>query len=452
MELDAPSSFDPYHKWLGIPPAEQPPHHYRLLGIAAFESDREVIAAAADRQMAHVKSFSTGKYAAASQTLLNELSKARVALLNVALKAAYDQRLQAPRQQGANARPKSGAAERRDVTEELALSADALPMASVRATSGGGASRQFQRRRQNESGLQWLLVAGGVALIAVLMFYAATNRPAAPSVATVVAKPTPPNEPRMRAPERFQPPPRSAPQQQNPALVPVPNDGIEPPAEIKPRAIEKPPAAAPHRAPESISQAVHEVDLDLSDRVQRLTLPAKDDAEYHVLGLRDCKFPCTVEPSAGKLSPERKVTVTVNGPRVAVWTLSMRPRSADQTLIEAEGVIVTDDKERLPLTLTNIGRVCRQLMRQHHQAATLLESGQMEQARLQSWLDGPGTKPLAEVGPARARVRALTQSIPEQAQIVQSLAADLRVAEDVQAFAEHLDEKCMLEIAEERRE
>ena len=25
--------FDPYRKWLGIPPQEQPPNHYRLLGI-----------------------------------------------------------------------------------------------------------------------------------------------------------------------------------------------------------------------------------------------------------------------------------------------------------------------------------------------------------------------------------------------------------------------------------
>ena len=36
-------AFDPYHRWLGIPPDEQPPHHYRLLGINAFETDPEVI-------------------------------------------------------------------------------------------------------------------------------------------------------------------------------------------------------------------------------------------------------------------------------------------------------------------------------------------------------------------------------------------------------------------------
>jgi hypothetical protein len=45
-------SFDPYHKWLGIPSREQPPNHYRLLGISLFESDPDVIDAAANRQMA----------------------------------------------------------------------------------------------------------------------------------------------------------------------------------------------------------------------------------------------------------------------------------------------------------------------------------------------------------------------------------------------------------------
>jgi hypothetical protein len=36
-------SFDPYHVWLGIPPEEQPPHHYRLLGIRLFEDNPSVI-------------------------------------------------------------------------------------------------------------------------------------------------------------------------------------------------------------------------------------------------------------------------------------------------------------------------------------------------------------------------------------------------------------------------
>ncbi len=55
-------SFDAYRKWLGIPREEQPPNHYRLLGIGLFESDVDVISNAADRQMAHVRSFQTGRH------------------------------------------------------------------------------------------------------------------------------------------------------------------------------------------------------------------------------------------------------------------------------------------------------------------------------------------------------------------------------------------------------
>ncbi|MBS0204798.1 MAG: LamG domain-containing protein [Planctomycetes bacterium] len=87
--------FDPYHKWLGIPSAEQPPNHYRLLGITLFEADPEVIEAAADRQMKYVSQCATGNYLALSQKLLNELSTARVCLLVPARKQAYDADLKA---------------------------------------------------------------------------------------------------------------------------------------------------------------------------------------------------------------------------------------------------------------------------------------------------------------------------------------------------------------------
>ena len=87
-------AFDPYHKWLGISPEEQPANHYRLLAIREFESDPEVIESAADRQMAHVRSFQTGPHSAHSQRLLNELSAARLCLLTPAKKAAYDKQLQ----------------------------------------------------------------------------------------------------------------------------------------------------------------------------------------------------------------------------------------------------------------------------------------------------------------------------------------------------------------------
>ena len=82
--------FDPYYVWLGIPPNEQPAHHYRLLGIAPMEPRDDVIRIAAQRQIAHVKTFAIGEHAELSQKLLNELSRARLTLLDPAKKAAYD--------------------------------------------------------------------------------------------------------------------------------------------------------------------------------------------------------------------------------------------------------------------------------------------------------------------------------------------------------------------------
>ncbi|MCI0357899.1 MAG: hypothetical protein L0211_05345, partial [Planctomycetaceae bacterium] len=87
------SSFDPYHKWLGIPPEEQPPHHYRLLGIKPFETDPDVVESAADQRMRHLRSLAAGKNGALSQKLLNEISAAKVCLLNAAQRAEYDAQL-----------------------------------------------------------------------------------------------------------------------------------------------------------------------------------------------------------------------------------------------------------------------------------------------------------------------------------------------------------------------
>lgn len=91
MSHDA--GFDPYRKWLGIPPEEQPPNYYRLLGIPPFESDPDVIVNAADRQMGHVRRFQAGRYAEICQRILNELAAARVCLLDPVRKRAYDQKL-----------------------------------------------------------------------------------------------------------------------------------------------------------------------------------------------------------------------------------------------------------------------------------------------------------------------------------------------------------------------
>jgi hypothetical protein len=85
--------FDPYRVWLGIPKSEQPPNHYRLLGIVQFEDDPQVILEGADRQVSHLKTKQTGQRVALSQKLLQQVAAAAGCLLDADAKAKYDAEL-----------------------------------------------------------------------------------------------------------------------------------------------------------------------------------------------------------------------------------------------------------------------------------------------------------------------------------------------------------------------
>lgn len=85
--------FDPYRKWLGIQPKDQPPNHYRLLGVDLFEDDLDVIEGAADRLMNFVRQYQSGEHAGDAARILNELAAARLCLLKPTTKATYDKKL-----------------------------------------------------------------------------------------------------------------------------------------------------------------------------------------------------------------------------------------------------------------------------------------------------------------------------------------------------------------------
>ena len=55
------STFDPYQVWLGIPAAEQPVNHYRLLGVSQFEPDYNVIRDAAARLLPYFEGLRTSE-------------------------------------------------------------------------------------------------------------------------------------------------------------------------------------------------------------------------------------------------------------------------------------------------------------------------------------------------------------------------------------------------------
>jgi hypothetical protein len=145
-----PEHFDAYFEWLAIPSEEQPPNHYRLLGVPLFVDNPSVIEHAADRQMGHLRTFQTGKHSALSQRLLNEVAAAKICLLNPQKKAAYDVQLRAklqPAQEDASS-PERFARELADVV-------------------GAAAPRPPAARTANRGPSLWL--TGGVAAALLLV-------------------------------------------------------------------------------------------------------------------------------------------------------------------------------------------------------------------------------------------------------------------------------------------
>ena len=170
-------SFDPYHKWLGIPPEEQPPHHYRLLAIKPLEEDPDVIVAAADARMAFLRTLQTGKRSIFSERLLGEVARARATLLDPEKKEAYDRELQNVMQRAAaEVLPSIDMLEGNIAEEELATTQDSPASANLPSdmsvavvkTSSTRVSRHRGRKKVPKEA-RLLAVGAAVGLLAVFV-------------------------------------------------------------------------------------------------------------------------------------------------------------------------------------------------------------------------------------------------------------------------------------------
>ena len=165
------TGFDPYYKWLGIAPKDQPPHYYRLLAIDVFESDADVIAGAADRQMAYVRQCAGGEHADASQQLLSELAQARLCLLNAEKKQRYDTKLRA--------RLAPGHSNDRGPNDSGAMGTPAAGQSQVQP--------HWLRRLPGGVRRSWIAASAAVIVAALLLAWA-SSRPAIVSKPAVAAK------------------------------------------------------------------------------------------------------------------------------------------------------------------------------------------------------------------------------------------------------------------------
>ncbi len=89
--------FDPYQSWLSIPPEQQPPDYYCLLGINRYEPSLKIIERAVNQRVELLQNLSNGPNVKHAQRVLNEIAKARVCLTDPVKKSAYDRQLQNPK-------------------------------------------------------------------------------------------------------------------------------------------------------------------------------------------------------------------------------------------------------------------------------------------------------------------------------------------------------------------
>lgn len=86
-------AFDPYDEWFRIPPHEQPPDLYRLLGLSRFEHRLKTIEDGYHDRMERLHQKQTGPRAAHAERLKQEVTKALGVLRDDATRAAYDRGL-----------------------------------------------------------------------------------------------------------------------------------------------------------------------------------------------------------------------------------------------------------------------------------------------------------------------------------------------------------------------
>lgn len=262
------ADFDPYHKWLGIPPKDQPPNHYRLLAIELFESDADVIESAADQRMAHVRTFQTGQNSAVSQRILNELSAAKLSLLTPQKKADYDRHLREKMKAADSGVHATGpGAGRDDVAQARAVPVAplaapvprAVPMPQATAmpvveampvvhatpiiTSDAGSSSVHRRRAHRKPLWQQpaVLALGTIcmALAAVGGYYLTFGQLPSAVVATTTTNPA--TERASSQPDIIDPPPRDSVPSVRPDPPPVTSPNLQPePSSTSPSPVEQP--------------------------------------------------------------------------------------------------------------------------------------------------------------------------------------------------------------------
>lgn len=223
--------FDPYKKWLGIQPKDQPPNHYRLLSLDNFESDLDVIEGAADRQMGFIRQYQSGEHAVFAAKILNEIATARLCLLKPTSKAEYDAKLK--KQLAAS-----------ETTEEKFVPFDNDPEVAA-MMKAPKLERKRKRKKSKSPPAAW--IAGGVLGVLVLVLVMSSGNKA--SVKNSDPSPEPVVESAASPVPTQSPSPSKAPQiliAETPQIAPVrPQQPADPDVKTESTSSDQEPQAKP---------------------------------------------------------------------------------------------------------------------------------------------------------------------------------------------------------------
>ncbi len=274
--------FDPYHLWLGISPKDQPANHYRLLGIDRFEANTNVISNAADQRMAHVRSFQAGKNSELSQDILNEISAARICLLNPQRKQAYDEQLR-----------KSMAVVSPPAVQQAAAPVQEAPVEAFGFLDQAAQSTTFRKKQIKKKPHQFQLALavvalGGVALVGIVALSISRSNGAAEPKSEVALQ----DEDDALPPLRTTPEPKTEPKAVVSTPKPQPKIEEQPEPKVKAKLELKPEPEQVGEAPQFTEEdkataATEKTPKEDSPRQERLPVPNPAAQQKSLAVIRD---------------------------------------------------------------------------------------------------------------------------------------------------------------------
>lgn len=432
--------FDPYRIWLGIPSYEQPPDHYRLLGIPQYSSDYDMIENAADRQMAHLRTFQVGKHSDLSQKLLNEVAAARVCLFNEQQKADYDQKLRTqmmPPEAVASVSVPPAQEQPPGSSPELHQELDHFNAITI-SNSASSARKHVRKRKKaltkhSVVSIVGMIVFGVIGIFAgcFVLFLINPHHPLIENMASSAhgtdeaqqrsTPPSRPSSPQQQENRRHSPQPS---RQTNVRMKPL-RPKVEPiPFESAPssKAVDSRPPRDPAKihetpkvtAPPSPVESKQIVVLDFSRSVMYTKLAENVNLEKTAVRLEEVVglgTPYKMQPGHGIVSRGHPVNIVLTDyPGISIH-LALRARNG--VTLNAVPQMDTGQGKKVKFTPKRVKQFCVDVVRDTNKLSRQLSAARTQAQSIKGWLASPSIKPMKLYGIKKQQLGILEgQTIP----------------------------------------